>query len=193
MSSRSRWPEARLSSSLPEGGNRAAPARAAATVTGLIVLIAALAGACLIGAAFRRRAGRFSQTSRRSGSGRLWRDRSAGASGAGSASAAGFSAETLTAGELGAPLGAKATLVQFSTEFCTYCGPTRKLLGEVAEGQPGVEVIEIDAAERMDLTRRLRVLATPTILVLGPDGVIVSRSSGQPKKAAVLEAVGAVA
>jgi len=98
----------------------------------------------------------------------------------------------LTPGDLGAPLGERATLIQFSTEFCAYCGPTREMLGEVAASQPGVEVIEIDAADRMDLTRRLRVLATPTVLVLGPDGAIVARSSGRPRRAAVLEAVGNV-
>jgi thiol-disulfide isomerase/thioredoxin len=137
-------------------------------MTGLIALIAALAAASVAGVVFRRRAGRFSVTSQDP------------------------RPDTLTSADLGAELGARATLVQFSTEFCAYCGPTRRLLGEVAAARPGVAVIEIDAAERMDLTRRLRVLATPTVLVLGPDGAIVSRSSGQPKKAAVLDAVGTV-
>lgn len=135
-------------------------------MTGLIALLAALVAASLIGTALRRRAGRFSGTSPRLHPG------------------------TLTSADLGAQLGARATLVQFSTEFCAYCGPARALLGEVAATRDGVAVIEIDAAERMDLTRRLGVLSTPTILVLGPDGTVVSRSSGQPKKAAVLEAVG---
>jgi hypothetical protein len=44
----------------------------------------------------------------------------------------------------------------------------------------------------MDLTRRLRVMATPTVLVLGPDGVIERRSSGQQRKSDLLAAVGAV-
>ena len=98
----------------------------------------------------------------------------------------------LTAADLGASLGLRATLVQFSTEFCTYCGPTRELLAEVAAERPGVAVVEIDAADRMDLARRLRVMSTPTVLVLGPDGVIERRSSGQQRKSALLAAVGAV-
>lgn len=137
-------------------------------MTGLIALLAALAAASLAGAALRRRAGRFSRTSPR------------------------LHAETLTSADLGAQLGERATLVQFSTEFCAYCGPARKLLGDVAAAADGVAVVEIDAAERLDLTRRLNVLATPTIFVLGPDGTVVSRSSGQPKKAAVLEAIGSI-
>jgi thiol-disulfide isomerase/thioredoxin len=100
--------------------------------------------------------------------------------------------KALTAADLGAPLGQRATLVQFSTEFCTYCGPTRELLVAVASERDGVAFVEIDAADRMDLTRRLRVLSTPTVLVLGADGAIERRSSGQPRKSELLEAIGAV-
>ena len=98
----------------------------------------------------------------------------------------------LSAADLGAPLGAQATLVQFSTEVCAYCGPTRELLTEVARERDGVSFIEIDAAQRMDLTRRLRVLSTPTILVLDAFGGITSRASGPPRKADLLTAVGAL-
>jgi hypothetical protein len=59
----------------------------------------------------------------------------------------------------------------------------------VAAEHDGVELVEVDAAARLDLARRLNVLATPTILVLGPDGAIASRASGQPRKADVLAAV----
>jgi hypothetical protein len=34
----------------------------------------------------------------------------------------------------------------------------------------GVSHVEVDAAERLDLVRRLRINSTPTVLVLGPDG-----------------------
>jgi len=154
-------------------------------MVGLIALVAALAVASLIGVAFRRRSGRFSRTYPGPHSGHRPGSRPAADDGA-------DPARVLTPADLGADLGERATLVQFSTEFCAYCGPAHKLLGEVAATRPGVTVIEIDAAERMDLTRRLGVFATPTILVLGPDGTIVSRSSGQPKRAAVLAALGGV-
>jgi thiol-disulfide isomerase/thioredoxin len=103
------------------------------------------------------------------------------------------SAGVLSAADLGAPLGAQATLVQFSTEVCAYCGPTRELLTQVARDRDGVSFVEIDAAERMDLTRRLHVLATPTVLVLDAHGGIASRASGPLRKADLLAAVGAVA
>ena len=98
----------------------------------------------------------------------------------------------MTAADLGAPLGERATLVQFSTGFCTYCGPTRVLLAAVARERDGVTFVEIDAVRRMDLTRRLRVLSTPTVLVLDSCGVIERRTSGQPRKPDLLCAVGAV-
>jgi thiol-disulfide isomerase/thioredoxin len=102
------------------------------------------------------------------------------------------SAGALTPEDVGAPLGERATLVQFSTEFCANCPPTKRLLGQVAAEHPGVEFVEVDAAARLDLARRLNVYATPTILVLGPDGRIASRASGQPRKSDVLAAVGSV-
>jgi thiol-disulfide isomerase/thioredoxin len=99
---------------------------------------------------------------------------------------------SLSPADLGAPLGARATLVQFSTEVCAYCPATRKLLTEVAADRDGVAFIEIDAAARMDLTRRLHVLSTPTVLVLDAAGGIASRSSGPVRRADLLTAVGSV-
>lgn len=141
------------------------------------MLIAALAVAAAVGAAVRLRAGKVRSYSRT--------DR---------ADSFGTSppVSVVTADDLGASLGQKATLVQFSTEYCTYCGPTRKLLGEIAAERSGVAVVEVDAAERMDLTRRLRVFSTPTVLVLGPDGTVAARSAGQPRKADLAESLGSV-
>jgi thiol-disulfide isomerase/thioredoxin len=98
----------------------------------------------------------------------------------------------LTGEDLGAPLGARATLVQFSTAFCAPCRPTRQLLAQVAGMVDGVTHIDVDAAERMDLTRRLKVNSTPTVLVLGPDGAIARRATGLPRKADVIAALGTV-
>ena len=99
--------------------------------------------------------------------------------------------DVLSAEDLGAPLGAQVTLVQFSSAVCAYCGPTRELLAEVAASRYGITFVEIDAAARMDLTGRLRVLSTPTVLVLDALGGITSRASGPLRKADLLTAVGA--
>lgn len=141
-------------------------------VGGLIALVVVLAAASAAGLALRQRQGRFHQRTPS-------HDQPS-------------SADALSAADLGAPLGARATLVQFSTGVCAYCGPTRALLTEVARERDGVSFVEIDAAERMDLTRRLRVLSTPTVLVLDALGGITSRASGPLRKADLLTAVGAV-
>ena len=96
----------------------------------------------------------------------------------------------LTGAELGLPLGQRATLVQFSTAFCAPCRATRRTLAEVAGMVDGVAHVEIDAESHLDLVRRLDIRRTPTVLVVGPDGRIAKRASGQPRKADVIAAVG---
>ena len=96
----------------------------------------------------------------------------------------------LTSVELGLPLGQRATLVQFSTAFCAPCRATRRILAEVAGMVDGVAHVEIDAESHLDLVRRLDIRRTPTVLVVGPDGRIAKRASGQPRKADVIAAVG---
>ncbi|MBN6057816.1 thioredoxin family protein [Nonomuraea sp. RK-328] len=97
--------------------------------------------------------------------------------------------DRLTADLLGAPLGPRATLVQFSTAFCQPCRATRRVLADVSALVPGVAHVEIDAESRLDLVRELDILRTPTVLVLDPYGNIVKRGSGQPRKADVLTAL----
>jgi thiol-disulfide isomerase/thioredoxin len=96
----------------------------------------------------------------------------------------------LGAAELGARLGERATLVQFSSAFCAPCRATRRILGEVAEIVPGVAHVEIDAEAHLDLVRALDILKTPTVLVLDADGRVVRRATGQPRKADVIAALG---
>jgi thiol-disulfide isomerase/thioredoxin len=141
---------------------------------GLILLVVVLAVTSAAGFAMRRRQGRF---------------RSPGEAAAVHSAAP---VTVLTATDLGAPLGVRGTLVQFSSEVCVYCGPTRELLSEIARDRDGLAFVEIDARERFDLTKRLRVFSTPTVLVLGADGSIAERASGRPRKSDVLAAVGTV-
>lgn len=96
----------------------------------------------------------------------------------------------LGAAEIGADLGQRATLVQFSSAFCQPCRATRRTLAEVADMVDGVTHVEIDAEERLALVRELGILKTPTVLVLDAGGNIVSRASGQPRRADVIAALG---
>ncbi|MEU7551873.1 thioredoxin family protein [Streptomyces sp. NPDC044571] len=97
----------------------------------------------------------------------------------------------LGAAELGAEPGERASLVQFSSAFCQPCRATRRILTEVAELVDGVEHIEIDAEQNLELVRALGIEKTPTVLVLDAAGRIVRRAAGMPRKADVIAALGA--
>jgi thiol-disulfide isomerase/thioredoxin len=143
---------------------------------GIIVAVAALALAIATGLLYRARNGTM----------RPARPAADGPAGAAPARPG------LTTDDLGAPLGARATLVQFSTAFCAPCRATRQVLADVAAMTDGIAHVEIDAESHLDLVRRLDVRRTPTVLVLGPDGRIARRASGQPRKADVIAALGEV-
>jgi thiol-disulfide isomerase/thioredoxin len=98
-------------------------------------------------------------------------------------------AHALTRDDLGAALGGRATLLQFSSEFCAPCRVTSRILAEVAGNVDGVAHIEVDAQARLDLVRRLGVRRTPTTFVLGPDGQVTLRVNGQPRPADVVAAL----
>ncbi|WP_338785242.1 thioredoxin family protein [Streptomyces sp. DG1A-41] len=134
-------------------------------MTGLVVCVLVLAAASAYGVLQRRRSGRVRVRGRDDG-------------------------KRLDAAELGAELGERATLVQFSSAFCAPCRATRRILGEVAGMVPGVTHVEIDAEAHLDLVRRLDILKTPTVLVLDADGRVVRRATGQPRKADVIAALG---
>ncbi|MFD2078597.1 Thiol-disulfide isomerase or thioredoxin [Actinopolymorpha cephalotaxi] len=97
--------------------------------------------------------------------------------------------DRLDAGVLGVPLGARATLVQFSTAFCAPCRATRQVLRAVADTELGVAHVELDAESHLELVRRLDVRSTPTVLVLAADGREVTRASGVPRRSQVVAAV----
>ena len=160
---------------------------------GLIAVAVTLVAASVLGLALRRRAGRF-----RAGPGLRPGQPSPADTGDaarpadGNRPGDGTRPDVLTETDLGGPLGQRATLVQFSTAFCAPCRPTRQILGQVAGMVDGVTHVEVDAADRLDLVRRLRINSTPTVLVLDPVGAIVKRAAGLPRKADVIAALGSV-
>ena len=97
-----------------------------------------------------------------------------------------------TPSELGVELGARATLVQFSSAFCQPCRATRRVLLEVSEMVDGVVAVEIDAEAHLDLVRRWDVMRTPTVFVLDSEGRVARRAAGQPRKVDIIAAIGAL-
>jgi thiol-disulfide isomerase/thioredoxin len=136
------------------------------TATGLVVCLAVLVAASVFGLVHRRRNGRVRVRVQDDG-------------------------RRIDADRIGAPLGERATLLQFSSAFCRPCRATRQVLAEVAGMVPGVRHVEIDAESHLDLVRALGIMRTPTVLVLDAGGAVVRRASGQPRKADVVAALGA--
>ncbi len=83
-------------------------------------------------------------------------------------------------------VGDRATLLQFSSAFCAPCRATRRILTDVADQEPGIAHIEVDAEEHLDVVRRLGIMRTPTTIVLDPVGRELGRAVGAPSKAQVL-------
>ena len=103
-----------------------------------------------------------------------------------------ISGKALTSAIIGGELGSRATLVQFSSAFCTPCRATRALLENVVEDLDDVVHIDIDAEDHLELVRQLNILSTPTTLILDSKGHEVGRAVGAPKREQVLNALAAI-
>lgn len=136
-------------------------------MTGLLALLVVLAVATALGLVWQRRTGRVRAAST-------------------------DAAARVSGDEIGADLGERATLLQFSSAFCQPCRATRRILADVAEITPGVAHVEVDAEAHLELVRRLGVMKTPTTLLLDSGGVVRRRAAGQPRKEEVLAALGEV-
>lgn len=98
----------------------------------------------------------------------------------------------LTPEILGGSLGSRATLVQFSSAFCTPCRATRLLLESVVLTMPDVQHMDIDAEAHLDLVRKLNIHSTPTTLILDSRGLEVGRAVGAPSREQVLKSLEAI-
>ena len=85
--------------------------------------------------------------------------------------------------------GEKATLLQFSTQVCAPCVPTRRVLGQIADTTDGVRHVDLDLTHRPDIAAQFNVLQTPTTLILDRAGIIRARIGGAPRQADVRAAL----
>jgi thiol-disulfide isomerase/thioredoxin len=98
----------------------------------------------------------------------------------------------LTAAIVGSELGSRATMVQFSSAFCTPCRATKVLLEDMVKTMPDVRYAHVDAESHLELVRKLDIRSTPTTLFLNSAGVEVGRAMGTPKRAQVHAALAAI-
>ena len=78
----------------------------------------------------------------------------------------------------GVELASGLTLVQFSSEYCTPCRATARVLEELAGERSDISHVELDVAERPELAARFGILQTPTTLVLDATGHVRARIGG---------------
>lgn len=77
--------------------------------------------------------------------------------------------------------GKRATLLQFSTEYCGQCPGVRRQLLEFEEKITGLLYLDLDITDRLNLAAHFSVSQTPTVFILDPKGEIKFRISGVPK------------
>jgi thiol-disulfide isomerase/thioredoxin len=146
------------------------------TSTGLIAVLVVLAACSLFGLWRQRTDGRVRTTRTTSPK----QDDGAAAAKSPEANVA-----TIGPDAIGSALGERATLLQFSSTFCQPCRAAAAVLSRVSETNDGVRHVEVDVADRLDLARHLRVMRTPTTLVLDSQGRELARAGGVPRLQAV--------
>jgi thiol-disulfide isomerase/thioredoxin len=99
----------------------------------------------------------------------------------------------ITPAMIGADLGSRATLLQFSSAFCGPCRATRLLIEDVTADMADVAHVEVDAEANLELVRQLDIRSTPTTLFLDGTGHEVGRAVGAPKRDQVVKAIAAIA
>lgn len=87
-------------------------------------------------------------------------------------------------------LNTKLTFLQFSTDFCTFCPQTSKMLAALEVADSNVTHLEVNVTERLDLVRKYNIMQTPTTLVLDQKGTILSRIGGTPKAHTLVSEIG---
>ncbi|ACZ32038.1 hypothetical protein Xcel_3032 [Xylanimonas cellulosilytica DSM 15894] len=148
----------------------------------LVALVALLAVTALVGGLWHARQGRIRVTAPGRGRGANESDATAN-----------LQPDTPQPGTpwaaLGLTLGERATFLQLSAEVCSPCRATARVLTRVAATEDGVVHHELDVDQHLDLVKRLKVLTTPTVLVLDPDGVEIARASGAMSPAQAQQAL----
>jgi thiol-disulfide isomerase/thioredoxin len=95
----------------------------------------------------------------------------------------------LTPDELGSGYGDRATIVQFSTTFCSSCRAAKALIKDVVKDQSDIAYLEIDAESNLDLVRKVDIKSTPTTLFLDKAGFEIARATGAPKRDQLIKVV----
>ena len=78
--------------------------------------------------------------------------------------------------------GKRATILQFSTTFCSQCRAAKALISDVVKDEKDISYLEIDAESNLALVRKVDVRSTPTTIFLDKGGYEIARATGAPKR-----------
>jgi thiol-disulfide isomerase/thioredoxin len=78
--------------------------------------------------------------------------------------------------------GARVTILQFSTTFCSQCRAAKSLISDVVKDEKDISYLEIDAESNLALVRKVDVRSTPTTIFLDKGGFEIARATGAPKR-----------
>ena len=85
--------------------------------------------------------------------------------------------------------GKRATVVQFSTTFCSECRAAKALISDVVSNENEIAYIEIDAESNLELVRKVDIRSTPTTLFLDRAGFEIARATGAPKRDQLIKVI----
>ena len=91
--------------------------------------------------------------------------------------------------ELGDKFGKRATVVIFSTTFCSECRAAKALISDVTSTLSDISYIEIDAESNLELVRKVDIRSTPTTIFLDKAGFEIARATGAPKRDQLIKAI----
>jgi thioredoxin-related protein len=94
--------------------------------------------------------------------------------------------------EIGASYGKRASILQFSTTFCSECRSAKAIVKDVVKELPDISYIELDAESNLDLVRRVDIRSTPTTVFLDKYGYEIARAKGAPKRDQLIKVIGAL-
>jgi len=91
--------------------------------------------------------------------------------------------------ELAKKYGKRATVVIFSTTFCSECRAAKALISDVTSALSDISYVEIDAESNLELVRKVDIRSTPTTIFLDKTGFEIARATGAPKRDQLIKAI----
>lgn len=91
--------------------------------------------------------------------------------------------------ELGNKYGKRATVVIFSTTFCSECRVAKALISDVTSTLSDIAYVEIDAESNLELVRTVDIRSTPTTIFLDKAGFEIARATGVPKRDQLIKVI----